>query len=156
MAETIERAAQLQTIAFVVSIVFSFVGAYLLFWSGNRFQEAIKKDADVKIAKVKNEADVKIAANDRLAAEANERAKRIEQANIKLETQLQAATAESRKRQTELAKVQQKLFAEQRKTADAQQRAAEAQLALKQHLEQVSRRQQPRRIDPDKLAGLIA
>jgi hypothetical protein len=70
------------------------------------------------------------------AREADERAGKIEASNITLRTDLENATAESTRRQTELE-------VEQRKTAEAQKALVDAQSVLKRHIEESA---MPRRI----------
>lgn len=73
------------------------------------------------------EADARIAEAQRGSAEANERAVAIEHANLRLRKDLEAAVNESRANQTELEH-------EQRRTAEAQLAAAQAQLELKKYV----------------------
>jgi hypothetical protein len=85
-----------------------------------------------------------IAAAYQSAADANRRANENESSNLRLRTDLEHASAESRSKQAELR-------VEQRNTAEAQRQAAEAQLALKQHTEEIEKRQNWRLIaNPEK------
>lgn len=79
----------------------------------------------------------------------------LENKNLKLRTDLENATAESRSKQTELAQEQTKLAEEQRATAKAQAEAAKAQLALKKYLDEVAERQKPRELTAEQAAQLF-
>ncbi|MGA9388956.1 MAG: hypothetical protein WBV69_00790 [Candidatus Sulfotelmatobacter sp.] len=89
----------------------------------DRQSSADSKDKDLKIAAALSAAG---SANER-AGLANERAGKLESANLSLRTDLEHATAESRQKQTELE-------VEQRKTAEAQKAAADAQRQLNEFL----------------------
>lgn len=102
--------------------------------------QRVEKEANVRIQEVKSGADVKIAEQHNLA--------------LGLQAKLATAVAESRSKQADLEREQQKtavaqakLAAEQQEAAKAQEEAAKAQLALKEHLEAVAREQRPRHID---------
>jgi hypothetical protein len=105
--------------------------------AGNNLQDAIKRDADARIAEARNS-----------AASAHERTQKLEHDNLKLREEVEART-------TQLAVEQQKLEKEQQKTAQAQKEAADAQLALQEHLEQVARRQSPRTINGKRFVAAL-
>jgi hypothetical protein len=113
----------------VVLVVTALVVAFFTWFtwdSGNQVQDAIRIEADARIAEANN-----------AAAQANERSVRIESSNIQLRTDLEHSIAESRTKQTALE-------VEQRKTAEAQEKAARAQLELKTHVERVALQSGPR------------
>lgn len=72
----------------------------------------------------------------------------LKSANIQLGIDLQTATAESKQRQSELE-------IEQRKTAEAQEAAATAQLVLKKYVSTVAERQFPREVDRRKMVEML-
>ena len=82
------------------------------------------------------------------AANADERASRIEAGNLQLRTDLENATTESRSKQTELEM-------EQRKTAEAQERAAVAQLELKKYFNFIATAQGPRSTPSDLFVSIL-
>ena len=79
------------------------------------------------------------------AGGADERSKNLESSNKQLAIDLETAKSDFSLKQSELAR-------EQRKTAKAQKEAAEAQLALRRHIEEVARRQEPRRLSEEALS----
>jgi hypothetical protein len=91
------------------------VSTVLVVWMGNVKEEYLKRE----LGKVQG-----------TAAEANERASSIESASLQLRTDLENATAESLRRQTELEIEQRKTAEAQRETAEAQKAADEARLAI--------------------------
>ena len=93
---------------------------------GSERHEIEKQVSDFSIAQAQSigsQADQK-------AQEAKERAGNVESANLRLRADLERATAESRAKQVELEK-------EQQKTAQAQKESADAQLSLKGYVERV-------------------
>jgi hypothetical protein len=103
------------------------------------------KDKDLKIEEARKGA----ATADERAGLANERVAVQESANLRLRTDLEKAITESREKAAELE-------VEQRKTAEAQREATVAQLALQQHVEEVSKRQAWRMVrNPDKFLGYL-
>lgn len=137
----------------------------LLWISGNKLQDAIKRTGEARTEEAKRGAEeARKQAADALrdagianekAGNANERASKLERDNLQLRTDLENATAESRTKQAELAKEQTKLASEQGKTAKAQRAADEAQLALKKHLEEEIERRKPRQITLQQRARLV-
>jgi len=148
--------------AVALAIGFIAAAAGLMFgWKMNREQQ--RKTA-VQITKVESGAKERIgtvesAANERIEtarAEATKEAKRIElNANQKIEeakAQAQKDVAAARLRQDEIAL---ELRNKAKELADAQRQAAEAQLALKKHLEEVAARQADRHLSTEQRSRLI-
>lgn len=103
---------------------------------GSERHEIEKQVSDFSIAQAQSigsQADQK-------AQEAKERAGNVESANLRLRADLERATAESRAKQVELEK-------EQQKTAQAQKESADAQLSLKGYVERVAKNAFSRRLD---------
>lgn len=168
----IDKAATYQTRLFTMYIVFLVVSGLLavlftvfVYRAGNGYQNALKADADARIAEARRgAAEAQEKAGDALrdaglanesASKANTQAQKLEQQNLQLRTDLESATAESRAKQAELTREQSRLAEEQRKTAEAQRKAAEAQLALKKHLEEVAERQKPRHLTSEQKSELV-
>jgi hypothetical protein len=91
-----------------------------------------------------------------------ERAEKLESANITLRADLENAQAESRNAESRLAQEQRKtaeaqaeLEGEQQKTAKAQEESAKAQLALKKYVSTVADRQRAREVDKAKLLAML-
>lgn len=84
-----------------------------------------------------------------------EAGKKIEDARAEAGVKIEKAKADADAKAAELAKEQTKLAVEQGKTAKAQRLQAEAQLALKKHLEEVAERQRPR-LTADQRSQLVA
>jgi len=119
-------------------LTFAFgAGAY---FTGNiintrQAEELRKFDKDLTSAKTE------LGGQQERAAQADERASQIEAGNLQLRTELENAKAESDRRQTELE-------IEQRRTAEAQESAAKAQLELQNRVEMVRRMAGPRQLSP--------
>src|SRR6266481_1427347 len=76
---------------YMVLVVMVAVFTYLVWQSGNRVQGAIQSDADARIKEAQrgaSEADAKAASAGDSAAKANEKAKQLENDNLKLRTDL--------------------------------------------------------------------
>lgn len=85
--------------------------------------------------------DVDIGKVQLVADEAKERTAKVESDNLQLKTELERATAESRSKQAELER-------EQQKTAEIQKESAESQLALRQSMNRAFQRTGNRTLDP--------
>jgi hypothetical protein len=110
----------------------------------NRRQEGKLRAFDNDLTSAK----MSLAKQQERAANADERASRIEAGNLQLRTDLEDATAESRSAQSRLEE-------EQRKTAKAQKEAADAQSALQGHINEVAKRQGQRLLDFKKFVAFL-
>lgn len=150
----IERAATWQTyvfVGYVFLLLLTLVGTILLYKAGNRYQEAVKSDADARIV----EAGERASNADARAGEANERAGKLEHDNLTLrgqvatlETQaadakkdvagLQKAAADAKAAQQRVEielsnavaqqqRIQTELARQQERAANAEERAANAE-----------------------------
>jgi len=149
--QNLERWVDLANTGVVLALALSFIfGGASIYLS-----RKLNKAKDAQSAREKQIADVKIEEARASAAKANEETATLSQKNIKLRTDLESATAESRSRQSELTVEQQKLTKAQKELAEAEQKRAEAQLALEKILEEVRRRQMPRTLSPGQRTRLI-
>ncbi len=124
----IERAATQQTylfVGYVSLLLLTLVGTVLLYRAGNRYQDAVKRDADARIAEAGSN-----------AAQANERAQNLEHDNLILRNDLntesgkvaglQKAASDALAQQQ---RVQTELSAQQGRTANLEKAATDAKAA---------------------------
>lgn len=149
----IERAATQQTylfVAYVSLLLLTLVGTVLLYRAGNRYQDAVKRDADARIAEARSSA---AQANERAgeandgAGKANERAQKLEHDNLTLRNDLNSESGKVAGLQkaasdalAEQQRVQTELSAQQGRTANLEKEAADANVKYLQLLKQVSPR----------------
>ena len=140
---SIDRLSSLVTLAnwgIAISLLLGFTFTVIAIKASGR------KDELVSVEELKKSGQ--IADTMKLAGDANERAAKLEAGNIALKTELERATAESRSKQTELE-------VEQRKTAEAQEKAARAQKELAGNLSSFALRSGDRVLDFQKFADGI-
>lgn len=138
-----------------IGIVFALALSFLFGGASIYLSRKLNKAKDLQSANEKQASDLKIEEARANAATANEKTVKISQENIKLRTDLETATAQTRSRQSELAVEQQKLAETQKQLAEAEQKRAEAQLTLEKTLEEVRRRQKPRTLSAEQRSKLI-
>jgi hypothetical protein len=168
---SIERAATWQTYVFagyVFLLVLTLVGTIVLYKAGNAYQEAVKSEADARIAEAGNRA---AQANDS-AQKANERAQNLEHDNLTLRSQvatLETQAADAKKDVAGLQKAAADAKAAQQrveidlKNAVAQQQKIQIELARQQEraakaemeLAEIRGRQEPRKLPIDKFVGAL-
>ncbi len=149
--QNLERWVDLANMGVVIALALSFVfGGASIYLS-----RKLNKAKDAQSATEKQISDVKTEEARASAAKANEKTATLSHENIKLRTDLESATAESRSKQAELTVEQQKLIKAQQQLAEAEQNRADAQLSLEKILEEVRRRQMPRTLSPEQRTRLI-
>lgn len=135
-------------IALALSFIFGGASIYLSKKLSNRKDEIAKHQMQ--------QANIKIEEAREVAAKANKETEQISHNNIILRKDLEAATAESRSKQTELTIEQQNLARAQQHLAEAEQKRAEAQLTLEKTLEEIRTKQMPRTLTPEQRSKLLA
>lgn len=120
-------------VVLVVGLVLSVTSTIVLIWTGNIKETYLRKE---------------LAATGERAAHAEERAANVETGNVQLRIDLETATAKSKRRQVELE-------IEQRKTAEAQKAAAEAQLAVNRSVQAFANRTGFRVLKVDEFVGIL-
>jgi len=149
--QNLQRWVDFVNIGIVIALALSFLfGGASIYLS-----RKLNKAKDMQSVKEKQVSDLKIEEARAVAATANEKTAKLSQGNIKLRTDLETATAETRSRQSELAVEQQKLAETQKQLAEAEQKRAEAQLTLEKTLDEVRRRQSPRTLTAEQRSKLI-
>jgi hypothetical protein len=144
---SIELADRAQNKLFVVSVIFGVLAAmagamiaWRLWGASNRYQEAVKADADARIAEARNgaaQANVQAAKADERAGEANKEAGRANERAGELELQAQKLVKENLALRSGVADLE-------KAAADARSKQAEAELHLKQLAERQQRQESPR------------
>ena len=130
--QNLQRWLDIVNIGIVIALALSFLfGGATIYLS-----RKLNKEKDMQSVKEKQVSDLKIEEARAVAATANENTAKLSHENIKLRTDLETATAETRSRQSELTVEQQKLAETQRQLAEAEQKRAEAQLTLEKTLEE--------------------
>jgi multidrug efflux pump subunit AcrA (membrane-fusion protein) len=147
---SIDRLSRLITLAnwgIAASLLLGFAFTVITIKASGRKDELVDIEERERSARIANSMKLAAEANER-AALANERAGVLESGNLRLRTDLEHAITESRSKQAELQ-------VEQRKTAEAQQEAAKAQLEYSRYVDEVAKQQKPRGVDRDKFVEAL-